>query len=343
MAPFGDAVYLYGGVGDRGTECSTPLAREFSGSAYGGSLNACGMGDLWRFDDAGWTLIGPSAAQLPDWPQALWQSPLGADITNNKLLLHSGCTQADLAGECPATYYGALSLAAAVFDIGTTTWTHYNTGLPGWRFGHTLTEDPSRGSLIMFGGRNQYGARFNDVWEWRPTGFTAVVVEGPMPTPRAQHGAVYDAQRVALAVHGGAAGSPVWELGLATSARPAVILAFDWGAAGVPEAELTDLRLAVTATARSYDGTTELSTYAVEGWDRAASAWQPWTCVNAGATANSSRQQCAPPDGALGNWVYVATQTLYVRVVPSGGLGSGSSLPQVTVDLAELQVKYDEP
>ncbi len=92
---------------------------------------------------------------------------------------------------------------------------------PSPRQQHTLTYDPMRDRMILFGGRDV--ADLGDVWQLTlgPTPqWQLVSTAGTLPGPRSGHSAIYDPIRDRLVVFGGSlatASSETWALSLATN------------------------------------------------------------------------------------------------------------------------------
>lgn len=102
--------------------------------------------------------------------------------------------------------FGLFSEIWAMSLSGATTWTRLVTPDPptGLSSGFSTIYDPVRERMLLFGGYG--GGFFNDVWELSLAGdpaWTMLHPAGPAPSPRADHGAIYDPVRDRMIVFGG--------------------------------------------------------------------------------------------------------------------------------------------
>lgn len=112
------------------------------------------------------------------------------------------------------------------FSPETVQWTHFSpSGGPGPRWGHTAVYDSGRDRMIVFGGYSEGSIRQDDVWALSLAGeptWSQIVPEGPGPSARAFHSAVFEPSRDRMVVFGGLdAGilNDVWALELAPIPR----------------------------------------------------------------------------------------------------------------------------
>jgi hypothetical protein len=125
-----------------------------------------------------------------------------------------------------------------ILDLATTTtWSQVPAPgpSPSPRWFHTLTLDPIRQRLILFGGADAAGP-LGDIWEMplaQPGAWGPLATSGPAPSPRGEHLAVYEPGSDCLLITGGVGapadtartwqlsltGSPVWSV-LSTSGGP---------------------------------------------------------------------------------------------------------------------------
>ncbi len=96
-----------------------------------------------------------------------------------------------------------------------------NQGPPSARSAHSAIYDPVRDRMVVFGGWQQSGANFGDVWALSLAGtpaWTELAPTGTPPSPRRYHSAIYDPVRDRMLVFGGYDNSyyynDVWALSL---------------------------------------------------------------------------------------------------------------------------------
>lgn len=95
-----------------------------------------------------------------------------------------------------------------------------NPSSPPSRTGHSLIYDGGNDRMILFGGNNGAGTGLNDVWalDLNTPSWTLITAVGPLPSPRYDHGAVYDGANRRMIILGGNDGSPytndTWALNL---------------------------------------------------------------------------------------------------------------------------------
>ncbi len=87
-------------------------------------------------------------------------------------------------------------------------WTYRNIPGPSPRFLHTMSYLPagehlSGGGVILFGGKNEVGAYFNDLWLWNGRSWREVVPNGEAPQPRFRHAMATDIEGRELVLFGG--------------------------------------------------------------------------------------------------------------------------------------------
>ncbi len=338
MAGLGDTIYLFGGIADKLPGGGCPEGGALFINPNGTPMDACLMQDLWEFNGSAWTQLAPLTPPDPyAYPGGRFASAMAAIPARGVLVLFGGCSEADDTGVCVGDSYGSSNDQTWEYTVGSDSWQKWLQAGPAARFFHTLTADDSRASALLFGGQNQYGARFGDLWEWNGSTWNTIALEGAQPTPRSQHVAVYEKTPHSLLVAGGRDGWAPWELDLSPSVRPAAIFAFDFGAATVPTASLTSITLAVAAEGSGYDTLgTVVAGYNVEVWNRNTAEWEAMLCT---AVGSGSRQDCSVV-GDPSDYLFVADQHIYVRIIPEAGAGGGPTLAELQVDLAELRVEY---
>ena len=183
---------------------TSPPARKGSAMAYdgeadgfvlfGGHSNAIiepeMYSDTWvyRGIEGSWTRLTPERSPPPRQDHVL----LNAD---GDLIMYGGRTTTD---SRPPT--GRLDK----FDTYGNTWTRLEPNLPVPRAGHSLVYDRDVGRSVLFGGFEEEGVPRNDTWTY-DSNTSAWRRESEMdaPSPRGDHGMVYDARSSVFVLFGG--------------------------------------------------------------------------------------------------------------------------------------------
>jgi hypothetical protein len=164
-----------------------------------------------------WTKRTPSSPAA-SWPPGLWHVVMAPDVDRGEVLLFGGIL-AEPAGR---------SNQAWSWNGATGTWTNRTpsplpASWPAARSDHTMTWDPVRHRIVMFGGWMDDFTQSDELWEWNGaagswTNLTPTPRPIAWPEARYGHAATYDAARGRLLVVTGFAGmSPrgyeadVWE------------------------------------------------------------------------------------------------------------------------------------
>ncbi len=163
-----------------------------------------------------WVLTGADGTTgIPQWVELAAVNPpaphrghaAAYDPASNRLIVHGGCL-----GECTPLDYRVHVLSHSNGLGNTPVWTELATAgdPPPARNSHTAVFDPTSNRLIVFGGDDCCGDRFNDTWvltEANGLGGEATWIRlapaGEPPAGRAGHFAAFDAAANRMIVFGG--------------------------------------------------------------------------------------------------------------------------------------------
>lgn len=197
----------------------------FGGMRQGGPL----LNDTWVLADADGTTGAPQWIQLAtlNTPPPRRSHAGAYDAASNRLITYGGCL-----GGCTPLDNNVHVLSHANGLGGDPIWQQLEPAgePPPPRNGHSAVYDPGSNRLIVFGGDNCCGQRYNDTWvlthanglggepAWLP-----LTPSGELPPARGSHSAVYDAAQNRLIVFGGAGAkadlNDVWVLAGANGAQ----------------------------------------------------------------------------------------------------------------------------
>jgi hypothetical protein len=124
------------------------------------------------------------------------------DSVHDRFVLFGGaCADGDGCGAVP---YGGLMNDTWIYNLGTNTWTQvFPPSSPTARAQHTLSFDPAKGVVLLFGGIDASGPR-SDAWVYDVAANTwSLVAASPTPQPRNLHAAVYDPTLGEHVIYGG--------------------------------------------------------------------------------------------------------------------------------------------
>ncbi|MBK8096006.1 MAG: hypothetical protein IPK26_02810 [Planctomycetes bacterium] len=99
-----------------------------------------------------------------------------------------------------------------MWDYDGNTWTQMPSAGPGPRWGHTLTWDSTRQTIVLFGGSPDGSSVLDETWTWN--GVWTQRQPALLPGARRNHGAAFDRIRGRLVLFGGFAGpflNDTWE------------------------------------------------------------------------------------------------------------------------------------
>lgn len=238
------AIPLSGGPGWTGvTGGERPCGREGAAALYDAARDRMiVLGGFWDSDycrdqsetdvyalafsgDTGWSRI--VAAGTPPSVQFLYSVIL--DPVRDRLVVFGGSGWSGT----PSNSVWTLSLS------GTPTWTQLAPAgfAPLARWGQSAIYDPVGDRMVVFGGQVAR-ADYNDVWALSLSGtptWTQIIAEGPVPSARHGHTAIYDPVRRRMVIYGGEydpATREVWALSL--SKKPSWTLLAPSGALEPP-------------------------------------------------------------------------------------------------------------
>lgn len=182
----------------------------FGGMKQGGTL----LNDTWVLADADGTTGAPQWIELAtaNTPPPRRGHAGAYDTASNRLITYGGCL-----GGCTPLDNKVYVLSNANGLGGASSWQELPvSGPPPPRDGHSAVYDPTSNRLIVFGGDDCCGQRYNDTWVLTnanglggPPAWLQLTPIGGPPPGRAGHSAVYDAANNRMIVFGGAAVSGV--------------------------------------------------------------------------------------------------------------------------------------
>src|SRR5439155_8527211 len=136
-----------------------------------------GLADTWEWDGARWTQLAPATS-----PPARMAHAMAYDGARHQLVMFGGCN--GVADEC-------FQERQDTWTFDGTIWTEQTAApAPPGRGGHAMTFDPTRGAVVMFGGRSVMTTR-SDTWEWNGAQWSERT-PAVSPPPRVGHAMVFD-------------------------------------------------------------------------------------------------------------------------------------------------------
>jgi N-acetylneuraminic acid mutarotase len=175
---------------------------------FGGGTTVGVRNDTWEWDGAAGTWEKRSTTS----PPALSSHAMAYDAARGKVVLFGGYDNS----------FNGVAGDLWEWDGAAGTWTRRSPGtMPGaWpsaRDATSLVFDSMRKKIVLFGGFDNAGTFFRDLWEWdgdSGTWMNRTPAVPPMswPDARANHAAVYDARRDRTVIFGGGpTRREVWE------------------------------------------------------------------------------------------------------------------------------------
>jgi hypothetical protein len=199
----GDTWVWDGSAWSQRSPATSPSARQGHGMTFHpglgqvlmfGGYDGSAKNDLWAWNGTDWSNITPPTGN----PGARWIHGLAFDPPNNRVVLFGGWNGSSYLSDTWA------------WSATTQAWTQlFPTLSPSARRAHAMVFDPSRGTVVLFGGTN--GGYFSDTWELR--GSQWLLCGQAQPPPARDHSQlVYDPDRERLYLFGGyLLGGDFWE------------------------------------------------------------------------------------------------------------------------------------
>ena len=156
---------------------------------FGGNVGMTLFGDTWSWNGTTWASVATTG------PAPRTRHAIAYDAARDRIVLFGGYTGVSISG---------TTLGGDTWEWDGTTWTQMTTTVaPSPRAGATLTYDPLRQRVVLFGGTDYplSSGTFDDWWEWDGTTWTRI---GNDPrVARSGRTAYYDPMRRGLVVFGG--------------------------------------------------------------------------------------------------------------------------------------------
>jgi len=161
---------------------------------FGGRSGQTPMNDTWSYDPVAnaWTELEPAGVM----PPARSAHSMAYDPVTHRLIMFGGSGDTGRSLNDTWSYDSVAGSWAELEPAGT---------LPTPRGGHSMTHDPTRGRLIVFGGGVSQTALTNDTWSYDPIANTWTELEpsSPLPPARWAHSVIYDPVLRCLVMFGG--------------------------------------------------------------------------------------------------------------------------------------------
>jgi N-acetylneuraminic acid mutarotase len=122
------------------------------------------LGDTWEWNGSAWSELGTSG------PDFRYGAASVYDPIRRKVVFFGGYRSNFSSG----TYF------ADTWEYDGTSWLKRPVTGPSARYMHCMAFDPSRGTVVLFGGYNSFGF-CGDTWEWNGASWTLVTSTGPAP------------------------------------------------------------------------------------------------------------------------------------------------------------------
>jgi len=154
----------------------------------GGTDTTGDRNDTWTFDGTRWRELSPSTSPVDDGDRPrIAEHQLAFDAERGVVVAFGGSIPAN-----------------TVWEWNGTTWARIrpSTSPPARRRGHSLTYDPVRRVVVLYGGTDSVTVR-DDLWTWDGATWRDITPTTQRPPPRTSHGATWDDARSAIVVGGG--------------------------------------------------------------------------------------------------------------------------------------------
>lgn len=165
---------------------------------FGGNLPGySNTGGTWTYRGGNWTQLSPSVS-----PRGRSDPTMAYDADDREVVLFGGCG--------PANAYTCASLDRSTWTFSSGTWTRITpTHSPPAGYGSAVTYDPSRDSLVLFGGCTGFAngncvGVSNETWMFHAGNWSRIHILGASPPGQNGGEMVYDPMLHGLVLFGGA-------------------------------------------------------------------------------------------------------------------------------------------
>lgn len=314
----------------------------FGGGAASGTTGRT----LYAFSGTAWTTLCAVGSLTCNPPPARRCAGMTYDAARGRTVMFGGGTD-----DCYDSADGDDSASPRndTWEWNGSAWTQVCNGggcvAPPARANAAMVYDTNRARSVLV------GLGYGDLWEWDGARWRAIAVEGI--TPPYRRGAIigYDPARRVVVMYGGDAyGNPndeLWELDVDSEQRPAVLLRFDWSAAGVPRSRVRSVSVHVRGGGLGFNNDTTVAPdgdtlgeprtgLQVEAFD---TFWQ--TVQGSGAASVTALADFeATSATTCGSRFLKNDDVIYARVSPLFGAGNGDSPGRLVLDQADVTVRY---
>ena len=219
---------------------------------------------------------------------------------------------------------------------------------PQTRYAHTMTYDSVRDKIVLFGGVASIG--YNDeTWEWDGTNWTQL---NPVTKPSARHchAMAYDSARGKVILFGGnletGYSDDTWEWDGGATVRPAQMMQTAFNISGAKKwDQLTSVNATFYAGGISYPNATATNGAELIVWDEGLWKTVKQNTIGADGTFNdTSKLTWTTTDPQVMYRLFTGDQrALNFAVIPDAANGSASDMGEISVDYAEIIVRYIIP
>jgi hypothetical protein len=309
---------------------------------FGGLFDPTGasmpLADGWGWNGTVWSPSDPPNTGDPR-PLARFGHAMAGDSSRRRVVLFGGLDANFMESGETWEWDGAR---AGWANVATAT----SVG-PAARLSHRMIFDSSRKRTLLFGGENNSGATFGDLWQWDGHAWREIPTTGAHPQPRARPALAYDAARQTVVLFGGFSATAIgdtWEWKLRSTDRPGAVFVIDWTKANQSSDAIGAIELSAVAGAIGYTddgmgGGVAQRGAAVEAWDAYAGSWARWGTNDADVSAPDVLTARSSTGAAALRYVDGNGQVT-VRITTRAGAGNGPGFPDLAVDDVALVVHY---
>lgn len=231
-------------------------------------------------------------------------------------------------------------------DAGNGKWQRYDligTG-PGYKSRHVMVYDTARKKTVLYGGAD--GQR--DIWEWDAVTnlWAKRTPSGTNPVGREFSAMVYDTTRKRAVVFGGRERvvpmNDTWEWDSTVAGRPAEIFEVRFASAQAENEELVSLAVNLVAGGSGYSAAGEDGA-GLYVWDSHPGAWRLVNSNGAAVGTPESLSWTADDPAEVARLLFGGQRSLVCAVAPLHPNGTATQLSTVSVDYAEVTVRYRLP